>query len=167
MSQWLKIFHTHSKLEKLTMRNEPGLINSFDIDGVIYMGKYGGVFPGPHDIIITGRSKEEEPETSAMLLSKGISNKVYMNPTAFDNKSREDSGRHKGRTLFYLEEIGMRFGIHFEDDPVQAEIIRKMMPHINVVLLQHELVEKENVRHVWNNTGNTEEDERPKQLQLF
>tara|TARA_B100000035_G_C20822903_1_gene475068 strand:+ start:242 stop:691 length:450 start_codon:yes stop_codon:yes gene_type:complete len=149
------------------MRNEPGLINSFDIDGVIYMGKYGGVFPGPHDIIITGRSKEEEPETSAMLLSKGISNKVYMNPTAFDNKSREDSGRHKGRTLFYLEEIGMRFGIHFEDDPVQAEIIRKMMPHINVVLLQHELVEKENVRHVWNNTGNTEEDERPKQLQLF
>tara|TARA_B100000212_G_scaffold341739_1_gene325863 strand:- start:4498 stop:4947 length:450 start_codon:yes stop_codon:yes gene_type:complete len=149
------------------MRNEPGLINSFDIDGVIYMGKYGGVFPGPQDIIITGRSKEEEPETSAMLLSKGISNKVYMNPTAFDNKSREDSGRHKGRTLFYLEEIGMRFGIHFEDDPVQAEIIRKMMPHINVVLLQHELVEKENVRHVWNNTGNTEEDERPKQLQLF
>ena len=112
------------------MRNEPGMINSFDIDGVIYMGKYGGVFPGPHDIIITGRSKEEEPETSAMLLSKGISNKVYMNPTAFDNKSREDSGRHKGRTLFYLEEIGMRFGIHFEDDPVQAEIIQKMMPHI-------------------------------------
>ena len=167
MSQKLKIFHTHSKLEKLTMRNEPGLINSFDIDGVIYMGKYGGVFPGPHDIIITGRSKEEEPETSAMLLSKGISNKVYMNPTAFDNKSREDSGRQKGRTLVYLEEIGMRFGIHFEDDPVQAEIIRKMMPHINVVLLQHELVEKENVRHVWNNTGNTEEDERPKQLQLF
>ena len=149
------------------MRNAPGMINSFDIDGVIYMGKYGGVFPGPHDIIITGRSKEEEPETSAMLLSKGISNKVYMNPTAFDNKSREDSGRHKGRTLFYLEEIGMRFGIHFEDDPVQAEIIRKMMPHINVVLLQHELVEKENVRHVWNNTGNIKKDERSKQLQLL
>ena len=58
------------------MRNEPGMVNSFDIDGVIYMGKYGGVFPGPHDIIITGRSKEEEPETSAMLLDKGISNNV-------------------------------------------------------------------------------------------
>jgi hypothetical protein len=82
-----------------------------------------------------------------MLLDKGISNNVYMNPTPFDQKSREDSGRHKGRTLFYLEQTGMRFGIHFEDDPVQAEIIRKMMPHINVVLLQHELVEKENVRH--------------------
>ena len=149
------------------MRNIPGMINSFDIDGVIYMGKYGGVFPGPHDIIITGRSKEEEPETSAMLLSKGISNKVYMNPTPFDNKTREDSGRHKGQTLFYLEQIGMRFGIHFEDDPVQAEIISKMMPHINVVLLQHELVEKENVRHVWHNTGNIKKDERSKQLQLL
>jgi|TARA_Y100000033_G_C2743983_1_gene110027 hypothetical protein len=149
------------------MRNIPGMINSFDIDGVIYMGKYEGVFPGPHDIIITGRSKEEEPETSAMLLSKGISNKVYMNPTPFDNKTREDSGRHKGQTLFYLEQIGMRFGIHFEDDPVQAEIISKMMPHINVVLLQHELVEKENVRHVWHNTGNIKKDERSKQLQLL
>lgn len=149
------------------MRNEPGLINSFDIDGVIYMGKYGGVFPGPHDIIITGRSKEEEPETSAMLLSKGISNNVYMNPTPFDSKSREDSGRHKGRTLFYLEQTGMRFGIHFEDDPVQAEIIQKMMPHINVVLLQHELVEKENVRHDFNFAGDTETDKRPEQLSLF
>lgn len=149
------------------MRNEPGLINSFDIDGVIYMGKYGGVFPGPHDIIITGRSKEEEPETSAMLLSKGITNKVFMNPTAFDSKTREDSGRHKGRTLFYLEQTGMRIGIHFEDDPIQAEIIRKMMPHINVVLLQHELVEKENVRHDFNIAGDTETDKRPEQLSLF
>lgn len=149
------------------MRNEPGLINSFDIDGVIYMGKYGGVFPGPHDIIITGRSKEEEPETSAMLLSKGITNSVYMNPTPFDSKSREDSGRHKGRTLFYLEKTGMRFGIHFEDDPIQAEIIRKMMPHINVVLLQHELVEKENVRHDFNIAGDTETNKRPEQLSLF
>jgi len=149
------------------MRNIPGMINSFDIDGVIYMGKYEGVFPGPHDIIITGRSKEEEPETSAMLLSKGISNKVYMNPTPFDNKTREDSGRHKGQTLFYLEQIGMRFGIHFEDDPVQAEIISKMMPHINVVLLQHELVEKENVRHDFNFAGDIETDKRPEQLSLF
>tara|TARA_B100000035_G_scaffold195130_1_gene166589 strand:+ start:1244 stop:1693 length:450 start_codon:yes stop_codon:yes gene_type:complete len=149
------------------MRNEPGLINSFDIDGVIYMGNYGGVFPGEHDIIITGRSKEEEPETTAMLLSKGITNQVFFNATPFDEKTRESSGRHKGQTLFYLEEIGYRFGIHYEDDPVQAEIIRKMMPHINVVLLQHELVEKENVRHVWNNTGDTEKDERPKQLSLF
>jgi len=143
------------------------IINSFDIDGVIYMGEYGGVYPGPDDVIITGRSKDEEPETLAMLKSKGITNKVYMNPTPFDQKSREDSGRHKGRTLLYLEEMGLRFGIHYEDDPIQADIIRKMMPHINVVLLQHELVEKENVRHDFNFTGDIEKDERSEQFQVL
>lgn len=143
------------------------MINSFDIDGVIFMDKFDGVYPGKDDVIITGRSKDEEPETLAMLKSKGITNKVYMNPTPFDQKSREDSGRHKGQTLFYLEEMGMRFGIHYEDDPIQAEIIRKMMPHINVVLLQHELVEKENVRHDFNFAGDTEKDERSEQLSLF
>jgi len=143
------------------------MINSFDIDGVIYMGKYGGVFPGPHDIIITGRSTEEEPETMAMLLSKGITNEVYMNPTKFDLKSREDSGRHKGRTLAQLEKMGTTIGIHFEDDPIQAEEIKKIVPHINVVLLQHDLVEKENVKHEFNFTGNAETNTGPKQLSLF
>jgi len=123
------------------------MLNSFDIDGVIFMDKYDGVYPGKEDIIITGRSIEEQSETEAMLKSKGITNQVFFNQTPFDQKTRESSGRHKGQTLFYLEEIGYRFGIHYEDDPVQAEIIRKMMPHINVVLLQHELVEKENRRH--------------------
>lgn len=143
------------------------LKNSFDIDGVIFMDKFNGVYPGPNDIIITGRSKEERPETEAMLRSKGITNVVYYNQTPFDQKTRESSGRHKGQTLFYLEQDGSRFGIHYEDDPVQAEIIRKMMPHINVVLLQHDLVEKENVRHEWNNTSNTETNTGPVQLSLF
>ncbi len=123
------------------------LKNSFDIDGVINMDNFNGVYPGKDDIIITGRSKDERPETEAMLKSKGITNNVYYNPIPFDQKTRLSSGRHKGHTLFYLEQSGMRFGIHYEDDPVQAEVIKKMMPHINVVLLQHDLVEKENVRH--------------------
>jgi CDP-glycerol glycerophosphotransferase (TagB/SpsB family) len=42
--------------------------------------------------------------------------------------------------------MGYRFGCHFEDDPIQAEEIKKIMPHINIVMLQHDLVEKENVR---------------------
>ena len=121
--------------------------NSFDIDGVIFMDKFNGVYPGLNDVIITGRSKEEKTETEVMLKSKGITNKVYYNKLPFNKKTRESSGRHKGQTLLYLEKMGMRFGIHYEDDPVQAAIIRKMMPHINVVLLQHDLVEKENVRH--------------------
>jgi len=119
------------------------IINSFDIDGVIYMGDaFTGVFPGPDDIIITGRSFEEADVTNKMLESRGIANKVYMNPLTFDQKSRKSSGQHKGRTLFYLEEMGYRFGIHFEDDPIQAEEIRKIMPHINIVMLEHNLTEK-------------------------
>ena len=119
------------------------VINSFDIDGVIYMGDaLIGVFPGPDDVIITGRSVEEADVTHKMLQDRGIQNKVYMNPLLFDQKTRKSSGQHKGRTLFYLESIGYRFGIHFEDDPIQAEEIRKIMPHINIVMLQHELTEK-------------------------
>ena len=122
------------------------IINSFDIDGVIYMGKFGGVYPGPSDIIITGRSDEEMVETIEMLQFKGIDNPLYMNPLPYSQKSRVSSGQHKGRTLFYLESIGYRFGCHFEDDPIQAHEINKIMPHIHVVMLNHNLVEKENVR---------------------
>lgn len=123
-------------------------INTFDIDGVINMGVHDGVYPGPNDVIITGRSTEETPETEALLTKKGITNKVYYNSVPFDQKTRKSSGQHKGMTMFYLEEMGYRIGIHFEDDPIQAEEIRKIMPHVNVVLLQHDLVEKENVRHI-------------------
>lgn len=123
-------------------------INSFDIDGVIYMGEnIGGVYPGPDDIIITGRSKEEEPETLAMLNKKGITNEVYMNPLPFNQKSRVSSGRHKGQTMFYLEQAGYHIRCHFEDDEVQAAEIKKIMPHVNVVMVTSDLVEKENVRH--------------------
>ena len=78
------------------------IINSFDIDGVIFMDKYDGVYPGDRDVIITGRSNEERSETEAMLKSKNITNELYLNPTPFESKSRKDSGRHKGRTLFVL-----------------------------------------------------------------
>lgn len=119
------------------------IINSFDIDGVIYMGDaFTGVFPGPDDVIITGRSYEEADVTVNMLYARGIFNEVHMNPLKFSEKSRKSSGQHKGRTLFYLESMGYRFGAHFEDDPVQAEEIRKIMPHINIVMLEHNLTEK-------------------------
>lgn len=126
------------------MNNIPNkIVNSFDIDGVIYMGDaFTGVFPGPDDVIITGRSFEESDVTTNMLTNRGIYNKVYMNPLKFDSKTRKSSGQHKARTLFYLEEIGYSFGIHFEDDPIQAEEIRKIMPHINIVMLEHNLTEK-------------------------
>lgn len=122
-------------------------INTFDLDGVINMGKYDGLYPGENDIIITGRSKfDEYEETKKLLNRKGLNNRLFMNPIKFDQKTRENSGRYKGMTLFYLEKAGERIGIHFDDDPIQIAEIKKIMPHIECVLISHELVEKENVK---------------------
>lgn len=119
------------------------MINSYDIDGVIFMGdKFTGVNPGPDDIIITGRSKDDRAETETMLLKRGITNPLYMNNKSGDYNSRRQSGIHKAMTMFYLEEIGYRFGCHFEDDPIQVEAIQQMMPHIKIVHLNHDLIDK-------------------------
>tara|TARA_B100000123_G_scaffold252797_1_gene213370 strand:- start:50 stop:457 length:408 start_codon:yes stop_codon:yes gene_type:complete len=121
-----------------------GVINSYDIDGVIYMGEgLDGLRPGPRDIVITGRSVETEVLTKKMLSDKGIHNPLYMNNKSKDWNNREQSGFHKGWTLFHLEQIGYRFGIHYDDDPVQIEKIRQMMPHIHIVHVNHDLVPKE------------------------
>jgi hypothetical protein len=124
-------------------------INSFDIDGVIFMGAgRGGVYPGPHDVLITGRSVEEREETLAMLKSKGITNQVFFNQLPYDQKSRESSGIHKGNMINILKNLGIDIEIHFEDDEIQANEIRRLAPQVNVVLLQHNLVNKENCRHL-------------------
>lgn len=123
-------------------------VNTYDCDGVIQINpEIGGVHPGPRDFIITGRSWEEKPETDAMLLRRGIGNKVFFNPLSFEKKTRETSGEHKAKTIKYLQTHGYRIGAHFEDDPVQAEIIRKNCPDIPVIMLVHGLTELENVRH--------------------
>lgn len=123
------------------------MINTFDIDGVIFMGTYDGVYPGPGDLIITGRSIEEAKATLEMLHRKGIYNQVFFNPLQFHQKTRQSSGLHKAMVINALFESGYKIAIHYEDDPIQAEVIRKFCT-VNVVLLDHNLVEKENVRHV-------------------
>lgn len=125
-------------------------MNSFDIDGVIFINKdLGGVYPGPLDVIITGRSHEEEPETKRMLYSRGIFNQVYYNQIAFDEKTREKSGYHKARTIKKLIESGKTISFHIDDDEIQIAIIRKECPNLNVIHMLHDLTEKENVRHVF------------------
>lgn len=124
-------------------------MNTFDIDGVIYIRKgLMGVRPGPDDIIITGRSFEEEPETRQMLHEAGINNPVFFNPLKFDQKSREASGVHKANTLNRLKDDGFNIEIHFEDDPIQITEIKRLCPWINIVHLSHDLTNKENMRHV-------------------
>jgi len=124
------------------------LINTYDIDGVIFLGEYDGVRPGPHDMIITGRSWEEFEETHRMLKVKGINNRIFFNPRKFDEKTRESSGVHKAETILYLIASGYQHGIHFEDDEIQIEIIKKMVPNVRIVHMVQNIVTKENVRHV-------------------
>jgi hypothetical protein len=126
--------------------NEP--IASYDIDGVIFMGEYPGLTPRENDVIITGRSFEEIPETIAMLRSKGIMNYPFFNPLSFDKKSRLSSGTHKGNTINLLNSVfNMKIVIHYEDDPIQADEIERLCPNVKVVKIVHDLVTKENVRH--------------------
>lgn len=130
------------------------LINTYDIDGVIYMGEdLDGLRPNVNDVIITGRSIEEQKETEIVLNKKGIKNNVFYNQLPFDEKSRESSGVHKGNTIKMLQEDGFEIGIHFEDDPIQAEEIKKICPEVNVVLIVHDLVTKENVKREYDDEG--------------
>ena len=125
-------------------------INTYDIDGVVFINKdLPGLTPQPGDMIITGRSFEERPETDFMLAKRGIAVQVHYNPLPFDRKSRVSSGEHKGHTLNYLKACGYEIGFHVEDDEVQIEQIKRIAPWVNVLHLVHNLTEKENVRHVF------------------
>ena len=120
-------------------------VNGFDIDGVIHLGNgICGIRPGPKDVIITGRSYEEEPETKAFLLKHGIKNNVYFNPLPFDEKGRESSGIHKANTLKFLKH---EEGIKVQFDEVQKAEIEKGWTG-KVIHVSHDFTEKENVRHL-------------------
>lgn len=123
-------------------------INTFDIDGVINLGEFDGIYPGPQDIIITGRSYEETPETLQMLERKGIINQVYFNPLPFDKKTRFTSGMHKGKIILQLLKEGYEHGVHFEDDEIQIRAIKSIVPRVRIVHVVSDLVTKENVRHL-------------------
>lgn len=132
-------------------------IASYDIDGVIFLGvdQIDGLTPGPHDVIITGRSFEESSETYQYLDSRGILNMVCFNNLEFDQKSRSSSGHHKAQTIREINEgedwkdFGSKIVIHYEDDPIQAEIIRSygieglFVVHVNT----NGMINLENKRH--------------------
>jgi hypothetical protein len=120
-------------------------IRTFDIDGVICMGDWAGVRPFQDDVIITGRSIDEMGETERYLYDRGIMNHVFYNPVRFEDKTRESSGEHKARVINDLLSRGYEIHCHFEDDEVQAQIIERETG-LPVVLLKHNLVNKENVR---------------------
>jgi hypothetical protein len=124
-------------------------VNTYDIDGCVYINdEIGGIYPGPYDFLITGRSFEEYDETIAMLSDRQITNRVFFNPAKFADKTRQGSGRHKALIIKMLQQEGYQVMGHFDDDEIQAEIIRELCPEIKVIMIVHDLTEKENVRHL-------------------
>ena len=125
------------------------IINGFDIDGVLNLGNGKcGIHPGPDDVIITGRSYEEEPETRAFLKRNGIHNNVYFNSVTFDNKSRKSSGIHKAKTLKFLKnEEGLQVEFFYEDDEIQKTEIENGCDWVKVIHVCHDFTPKENMRH--------------------
>ncbi len=121
-------------------------VNSYDIDGVIFLDGYEGVYPGPDDLIVTGRSIEEARDTLAMLASRRITNPVFFNNRPFVEKTRESSGYHKVQVLSMLISSGFQVGVHFEDDEIQKQIIEQAELPLKVVHFRHDLSDKENVR---------------------
>ena len=127
-------------------------INIFDCDGVICMGTGStaplGLIPtSDNDLIVTGRSYQESEETLAWLHSQGIFNRVIFNSLPFDAKTRTTSGVHKAGVMKALLEMGQEIGFYYEDDPIQFNVVKKYLPDIKGVLLQHDFTEKENVSH--------------------
>lgn len=140
-------FRDRYPIKNKVVKADPFKINTYDIDGVIWLPEpYVGLKPEVNDIIITGRSFEEEDETQKFLESRNIYNEVYFNPLPYAEKDREKSAAHKANVLFDLLNEGYKIGIHFEDDPLQAEIIRFRIPGVTVVEIRHNLVDLENVR---------------------
>ena len=122
------------------------MIRTYDIDGVLCMDGWLGMRPASqYDLIITGRSVDEEKETRDFLFFNGIQNEVYFNNVPFDQKTRTSSGHHKATVLNKLLRQGKDIVVHYEDDPLQAEIIRDKTP-VEVILVQHSLINKENVK---------------------
>lgn len=120
----------------------PTTVNTFDFDGVIYFGNQNpGVRPAPEDIIITGRSYEERKKTEDWCDKFGIKNRIIFSQIPLNLRTREISGYHKALTLRELQKT-MTIALHFEDDPIQKDIIEAMVPDVKVVHLVHEITKK-------------------------
>lgn len=121
--------------------------NTYDLDGVINLGEYPGLTPRVEDIIITGRSYEEAAYTLKWLQERDIYNQVFFNSLKFKEKSRWSSGIHKATIIKSLIEGGMLLGVHFEDDEIQIDAIRTILPNHPIVHVKSNLVEMENIWH--------------------
>lgn len=117
-------------------------IRTFDFDGVIYMNGEVGVTPRSEDIIITGRCQSEAQFVLGWLQKNEIYNTVMFQPCSIIDRTRYTSGRHKGICISKLLEGGFDILYHYEDDPIQINEIKKIVPEIKIVGMLHSYTEK-------------------------
>jgi len=111
-------------------------VDLYDFDGVVSTGEYA---PNIGDVIITGRCYHECDIVYDYLSHHSISGvAVFFNPMHIDYRgnhtlgSRTLSGKHKANVIKQLESNGCELGKMFEDDPIQAKIIRASCPNIEI-----------------------------------
>lgn len=105
-------------------------MRSFDMDGVVT----AGCIPSEGDIIVTGRLYTGFAQCYRECRELGVPESVpiYMRPFGADitdiNEARRAAGEWKAKLLgvTLAEE-------HWEDDPVQIQIIRQRLPSLKVV----------------------------------
>lgn len=120
-------------------------IVGFDFDGVVSLG----ITPTPGDVIITGRCIDETEEVYNVLRSRGcLWTRVFFNPMLLKDRgnhteeARTYSGKHKANIIQKLKEEKIEVVRFFEDDELQASIIKEAHPEIEIVMVVSNLVEK-------------------------
>lgn len=117
-------------IDKIKEFNEKSIASRkyYDFDGVIT----AGIIPfNETDCVVTGRSEDEEEFIINELQKRNIKSKFYLNPVSLEYrttgtyKSRILSGIHKANTVNIL--LNGNDNIFFEDDPIQAVLIRELV----------------------------------------
>lgn len=120
-------------------------VNMYDFDGVVSIG----VKPmRASDVIVSGRCRDESAYVRGKLMELGITNAVYHNPLTLSERgdhteyARKCSGVHKANVIATFKKWNIKVDTFFEDDELQARIIKSYHPEVLIVLLKHDLVEK-------------------------
>lgn len=111
-------------------------INSYDFDGTLTTGLFSPVVGV--DIVLTGRTFNESEYVHTRLEEMGIGKiAVFFNYLHIDirgdhsESARRKSALHK---VDVLTKLSANHSVtHFEDDPIQIEVIRGMLPYIEIV----------------------------------
>lgn len=122
---------------KRTFRPE---VKAYDFDGVVSEGIH--IPRWQHDIIISGRTFQESAVIYDKMEELGIKNAVYFNPIHYKDRgdhtvsARTSSGTHKAAIISMLFANKVNLVEFFEDDFIQADIIKEAHPTLKITLVE-------------------------------